>query len=360
MSACRFAGRNQPRIVPGRHTDECPSIVPLTLAAEPHECTGCQPCTANHCRVCAVAHAEQTCPDCLDETRDHLTEINRMCASLPAEVEHKGQDSEAMNLLGPAADPDARQYVEASYLGGRLPEGWIEANHGRDCPLLAKKGEPGYGDPCTGCAGDELHPLIVLGGWASVYREAFGHDDTAVVTVADEREYLDRNLMRAAAYPHVPFEDFARDVRRCRVHIENVLHDGEQVDSGAPCFRCNTQLERVWGRTEKDDGWRCPKCGDFRSPEDYRRNVAQDYLDHSDRLTLKEIEQVLGIPGGTLRAWASGRNRLVGGQWKTYPPRLPSAGKINGRKVYRVNDAIALRDEPTGGGDVAKTERVGA
>lgn len=345
MSTCRFAGRDQPRIVPGRHTEECPSINPLTLAAESYECTGCQPCTAAHCRVCGVEHAVQTCPDCLDETREALTRILRACEALPEEAEHRGQDSEAMNLLGPAADPDARRHVEASYLGGRLPEGWIEANHGRDCPLLAKKGEPGYGDPCTGCSGDELHPLIVLGGWASVYREAFEHGDTGAVTVADEREYLDRNLMRAAAWPHVPFEDFARDVRRCRDHIENVIHAGEQIDRGAPCFRCGTDLERVWGKTEKDDGWRCPTCADFRSPEDYRRNVAQQHLAHSDRLTLKEIEQAYSIPGGTLRRWAAEQRREVGGEMKTYPPRLRHVSKVNGRKVYRIKDVLALRDD---------------
>lgn len=39
---CRYVARDSPRIIPGRHTDDCPR----------EACNGCQPCEERHCRVC--------------------------------------------------------------------------------------------------------------------------------------------------------------------------------------------------------------------------------------------------------------------------------------------------------------------
>src|SRR5687768_10612164 len=241
MTACRWVASNLPRAVPGRHLEECAEEL----------CKGCQPCTERHCRVCGRAHADGTCAECMDETRSTLREIADLCNALPTEAAHRGIESEALMLLGPVADPEARGHVEAAYLSGRLPEGWIEAAHGKDCPLLTN-------DACTGCAGGELHPMIVLGGWDAIWRDALEHDEPSErLTVTAAVDYLDRTMTYMGGYEHVPFEDFARDLRRCRGHLEAVLHDGEQVERGAPCWSCKRALVHVWGPRVIDDRWVC-------------------------------------------------------------------------------------------------------
>lgn len=268
--SCRYVARDRPRILPGRHLDDCPG-----------ECDGCQPCTEAHCRVCGVEHHEHACPGCMDETREALTEILRMCDALPEEAEARGVNSEAMNLLGPAADWEQANHVEASVLAGRLPADWIDhADH-------------------------ELHPLIVLGGWESVWREEFSHDDTAKQTIADAGRYLAEQLTRASTWPHVPFEDTARDLRRCCTHLEAVLHDGEQVDRGAPCLTCGTLLEKRWdvGKLGRD-GWACPRCRDIHTADQYDFAMKHAYLAHAEWLTAEQMTQRTGVRRGTVIEWA--------------------------------------------------------
>ena len=62
MTACRWNGSENPRVVKGRHDEDCPG----------GDCAGCQPCTEPHCRVCNRAHVEGTCAECLAETREDL------------------------------------------------------------------------------------------------------------------------------------------------------------------------------------------------------------------------------------------------------------------------------------------------
>jgi hypothetical protein len=306
---CRYVARDSPRIIPGRHTDDCPR----------EDCNGCQPCEERHCRVCGVAHHEHACPDCMDETREAITEILRMCDALPGEAKAKGVNSEAMNLLGPAADWEQTNHVEASVLAGRLPADWIDhADH-------------------------ELHPLIVLGGWESVWREEFEAEGTKRQTVADAGAYLDRNLSRASSWPHVPFEDMARDLRRCRSHMEAVLHDGEQVDRGAPCPTCRTLLEKRWdvGQLGRD-GWWCPKCKVIHTADQYDFRMKADYVEHAEWLNAVHIQQRFGVSQGTLRRWANG--------WKTFPAAGPvfhepivrkKPDGVETRNLYSVADVKA-------------------
>ena len=286
---CRWNGRGNPRLVTGRHEADCAD----------EACGGCQVCTEAHCRICGVAHCYGTCPECLAETREALHEIARMCDALPDEVEHRGVDSEAMMLWGPAADPEMRGHVEAAYLSGRLPEGWIEAAHGKACPLLVN-------EACTGCAAGELHPLTILGTWEIVWRDALEHDDNGEpMSVAGAVDYLDLQMTYMSTFEHVPFEDFARDVRRCRNHLEAVLHDGEQVDRGAPCMTCHAPLERTWGSDAKGDGWKCPRCKQTSTDEQYRFAVMHLHRSSAEWLTDRDMEIRTGVKAGTVRAWAS-------------------------------------------------------
>lgn len=289
--ACVSAGKNQPRLLPGRHDTTCPGY---------DECPGCQPCTRPHCRVCIRTHAVGTCGECLAETREALHQIGRMCGALPEEVEHRGVEGEAMFLLAPAADPEAIGYMEASVAVGRVPDDYLAE------------------------AAGELHPLWVLGRWDMMWRDALDHDDRSQrLTIATAVDYLDRNLSYMATFEHLPFEDCASEVKRCRNHLEAVLHDGEQVDRGAPCMKCGVSLHRCyqgrempWNTAERPakataDGWACPKCKRWHNDDQYRIAVKSLHTDEAEWLTDQDMQIRTGVKAGTVRSWARAETGLV-------------------------------------------------
>lgn len=302
--SCYWRGSDQARAITGRHLDDC----------DDETCRGCQPCPRPHCRVCAKEHADQTCPGCLNDTRETLAEIRRLCASLPAEVIHRGVNSEAMNLLGPVADPEQTGHVSASIAVGRLPGDWLET------------------------ADNEHHPLLVLGTWMEAYVEAFDHDEPERITVAGSASYLDRNLSYAATEPDIPFEDFARDLRVCQAHIERVLHDGPQIEQGAPCLSCeDVRLELV--RSSGEDCWRCPRCHQSSNDAQYRFAVRAAFIAKSPELNVDDMAIRTGIGTSTIRRWTHvKRDQKDGEDVIELPAIIKSVGRVNDRKVYLVAD----------------------
>lgn len=284
---CKFAGSGRPRVLVGRHADECAYDT----------CSGCQPCEDGHCVVCGMTHADGACAECVASTRDDLRSIATLCDSLPEEVEHRGINGEAMVLLGPAADPEARGHLEASIAAGRVPADYLDVADG------------------------EQHPLFVLGTWDMTWRDALEHDEpTERLTIATATDYLDRQMTYMAGYEHAPFEDFARDLRRCRSHIESVLHDGEQRDTGAPCLTCDVPQVREWGKLAAADGWRCPKCKTFSDEAQYRLAVKAEHMAQAEWLTAADcaewlieeadaMDDVQAVTAGTIRSWAT-KNRV--------------------------------------------------
>lgn len=278
-TTCRWTSSTTPRVLPGRHGDECPDDT----------CRGCLPCPDVHCRVCRRAHSFGTCAECMAETRSTLREIGRMCDALPEEVEARGIEGEAMMLLGPIADPEARGHLEASVAAGRVPADYLES------------------------ADHELHPLFVLGGWEMVWRDALEQDDAERPTFAQVVDYLDRTMAIMGGHEFVPFEDFARDLRACAGRLESVLHDGEQVEKGAPCPECGKPLVMRWGKLAKDDRWVCQtrSCDvtDYTTTA-YRGWVEDDARNSADRLTaadmaLRFTDADYSLKASRVRVWGA-------------------------------------------------------
>lgn len=315
MTACRWNGTTSPRILPGRHLEDCYG-----------GCSGCQPCTEPHCRMCGLTHADGACAECLATTRASLHSLARMCGALPEEVEHRGINGEAMMLLGPAADPESIGHVQASIAAGRLSPDYLDA------------------------ADHELHPLFVLGTWDMVWRDALEHDEpTERLTIAAAVDYLDRQMTYMAGFEHVPFEDFSRDLQRCTTHLEAVLHDGEQIEKGAPCLTCRRPVTR----STSDDGevtYNCERCRRELTANEYRLTVRAAHIAHADRLNVDDLSERIDVPASTIRSWASVlRIQRRGEQAIEHPPLIRSCGRDGrSRKVYRVEDALAVRDS---GGD---------
>ena len=299
--SCEYAGRENPRTLPGRHVEDC----------HRESCPGCQPCTEPHCRICGIAHADGTCAECLAETREALREIARMCDALPDEVEYRGVNGEAMMLLGPAADPEARGHVEASIAAGRLPADYLDD------------------------ADSELHPLFVLGTWDMCWRDALEHDEpTERLTIAAAVDYLDRQMSYMGGFEHVPFEDFASDLRSCGAHLEAVLHDGEQVERGAPCHECKRPLTRVWADDVKGDGWVCNTRScivEGYTLAQYRAWVEDAHRKSASRLTAADMALRFDIKPNVVRVW--GHRELI---------RKRGTDPATGLTLYDVGD-VATR-----------------
>jgi hypothetical protein len=226
-----------------------------------------------------------------------LREIARLCDALPEEVEHRGVEGEAMMLLAPAVNYEARGYLEASFLAGRVDRDALgELSHRKECD----------NPRCLGCVG-ELHPEAVLGTWESVYRAELEHDEPAdLFKLAETVRYLDEHLTAMGAWPWVPFEDFARDLRRCRTHLEAVLHDGEQVDrTRVPCLDCGAMLLVKYAHRAADDHHACPKCRRIYAPGDFSIAKAGHLASEpADRFVpISDAAQAVERSQFTIRTW---------------------------------------------------------
>jgi hypothetical protein len=225
---CKYAGTGSPRILPGRHADDCPGDA----------CEGCQPCDRSHCPVCGVRHSATTCPECLGAVREDLDWIAANARSeigkpdrLLTEAAQGGAD-QRLAAAAPIPGADAMVMLAPGNLHGRTDESWS----------------------------DPVPPLLVLATWEDDWRIQFRHGGGPRATVARCADYLDRNLDRAAR-EHPAFEDFAADLRRLRARLERVIHDQPHGDrANVPCFDCGGDLERKLTGDGFDDAWTCRRC----------------------------------------------------------------------------------------------------
>jgi hypothetical protein len=297
--SCRFVSTTEPRVVSGRHLSPC--------ACDDRE-LGCLPCPDMHCVVCGRAHAKAACVDCLDAARSDLKAIGDLCASLPAEAVEKGVQSEAMMLLGPASDPEAWRNRATSAMVGRLDASYLE-----DCR-------------------DELHPLWVLGTWEQVWRDHLEHYSEAPVTLYAAHGYLDMQIGYMADQVDPAFDEFARELRECRAHLEDVLRDGIREERGAPCVQCEKPMVRIPGTGDKPDSWHCRTCRREVSEDQYRFAVGAAYRAHSDKLTAADMAERIGVKATILRVWGSRGEITKRGR------------NHDGITLYDVDSAIARRD----------------
>lgn len=315
MTRCIFVAVDQPRMLPDG-----------------------EPCHETHCIMpwCPGRHVTSgdICPVCVGETRNELAQIEAMSGRLLTEAMHQGVNSAAAALAGPAADPDVFGRRLALAIDNRLCECEPPSDdvmHPLACPFAAAYIED---------AADEPHPLYVTGTWDLLVTEHLGHERTQRVTLSGAVSYLGANLTDLAADPTFPFEEMARDLRKCRSHLEDALCDGIRSETGAPCMACRKPLVRVWGATEAQDGWKCHECAETRSDREYALNVAQQLDDAEDErwangapewATADEIGRRLGVKPSALSMRAK-RGALRS--------RLDA-----GRTVYRVEDLPARTTE---------------
>ena len=227
------------------------------------DCRGCSPCAGRHCsarKSCTwhVGETELTCGRCISVVRTDLRWIESLAALMLTQAIADGIESEAASLAGPAADPEAWTWHKEAAKQGRV---WHVSLTEED---------------------DEHHPLTVLGTWERKIREDYNHDAPADrATIAGAAGYLDRNLHRIAQDDAQDFDLMRSELRRCRQHLEAVLHNDTRPDQGVPCPECTSQETGVGPRLRREyahwcespaclkrehptdaagDEWVCPKC----------------------------------------------------------------------------------------------------
>ena len=229
-------------------------------------------CTAR--RTCAehVGWGELTCARCIGRTRMDIRVIRDRSVELFPVALHAGVDSEAAMLAGPAADVEAWSWRK------------VAAKQGRAWHVSLMEDD------------DEHHPYTVLTRWEFMLRDDYDQQRDDPTSISAAADYLERILPRLAHDDEQDFPLFARELRKCRQHLENVLQDGTQPERGAPCPDCKDEghvvrmvreyghwceaedCERIHYLDDTGDRWVCPRNRDhWRSEEDYRRWVADVY-----------------------------------------------------------------------------------
>ncbi|HRD59368.1 MAG TPA: hypothetical protein PL137_00560 [Nocardioides sp.] len=211
-----------------------------------------------HCsarKTCSqhLAWGELTCARCLGRTRTDIRQIVERAALMLPEALVAGVDSEAANLAGPAADVEAWSWRK------------VAAKQGRSWHLSEVEDD------------DEHHPVTVLGVWARMIAEDYELDCPNLSNLSACAAFLERNLHRIANDENQDFRLMRDEIRRCRSHLESVLHDSLTPERGAPCPTCKdrgqfVRLQREFPHwcddpdcaqqfhftTDEADIWACP------------------------------------------------------------------------------------------------------
>lgn len=203
---------------------------------EDSQCRGCITCTGRHCTArknCTwhIAASEQTCGRCIGGARREIRWIVNLSALTATQAIMDGLESEALNLTGPAADPRSLsewQVARKNYLRSWEERGKItEQQHLHAIEAMN--------------ADDEHHPYAVLTRWQMMIAEDYDHELPGRLSIAGAAGYLDRNLHRIAHDDTQDFPLLRRELRKCRQHLESVLHNDTNPDRGAPCPTCRAE-----------------------------------------------------------------------------------------------------------------------
>jgi hypothetical protein len=196
---------------------------------------------------------ELTCGRCLNRTRSDIRQIVQRAALMLPEAMVVGVDSEAANLAGPAADPEAWSWRK------------VAAKQGVAWHLSLVEDD------------DDWHPYTVLSRWGQMLSEDYRLDRPDAWTLTNAADFLTRILHRVAHDEHQDYQLLAREMTKCRTHLEAVMRDSQAPERGAPCPDCMAvrvfvQLVRVYPHwcddpeccrehavTDEADIWVCPR-----------------------------------------------------------------------------------------------------
>lgn len=215
-------------------------------------------CTAKRSCSWHVGRGELTCGRCLNAGRMDLRWLGALSALMPTQALGDGVASEAANLAGPATDP-------RSWAGRRLAQG----RHLTTWLLSSRITEQQATNAIANLEEDDKrHAERLVTTWARMIAEDYHHPLPERMTLVWCVDYLDRQLHRIAQDPEQDFPLLKRELKKCRQHLEAVLHNDDKADRGAPCSECVSNGEGVPRLVrhyadgyphERYDQWVCPR-----------------------------------------------------------------------------------------------------
>jgi len=243
-----------------------------------HHCTATKRCTEH------IGTNEQTCARCIGRTRTTIRRLPNLAAFAVPVANTTGINSAASVIAGPAANYavfSARRAIDRAWIIDHIPAALME----RAMRNLLEDDDP-------------HHPLSVVGRWAHMIAASYGHDFALnqPTTVTGAADYLDRNLHRIAQDPDQDFALMARELRKCRQHMESVLATATRKERGAPCPECTTEetgvgarlvrhyghwcdddtCQRIHHRDDSGDLWVCPRNKEHTwTPEAYDKWIEE-------------------------------------------------------------------------------------
>lgn len=291
-------------MVAGEHLDGCTEAT----------CAGCWPCVPrsdigdplDHCTgygACSehVPVGVTVCPRCVGKVRTILRRIAELTPLLPvAAVEAARIDSEAVNLAGPAPSPVLVSEARRTALSAAT------------AALMEGREDEWAAIMTTLPDDDPSHPYAVLGRWALMIGEDYGHDH-GVLTVSTSAGYLDRQLTRIAADPEQDWRLLRRELKACLTAVESVLAVHFRPETGAPCPACleagvekPRHLVKRYGQTVREDRWKCSTCNTEWQDVEYRLRIGADYLREAEALSAADMAlRFPGLKATIVRVWGS-------------------------------------------------------
>jgi hypothetical protein len=218
-------------------------------------------CTAR--RTCSqhVGWGELTCARCLGRTRANIKHIGQYAALLDAAAFEAGRvDVEISMLAGPTCDPEAWSWRKAT---ARMGRAWHVSLDEDD---------------------DETDPERVLTTWAQMLSEDYRLPRPDRWNVSNAAAFLERILSRVAQDEGQDFPQMARELRKCRNHLDAELSVRWYIERGVPCPTCvetgkvdpakvrlkreyphwcdDEDCEQIHYDTDAKDRWVCPRDKD--------------------------------------------------------------------------------------------------
>lgn len=253
-------------------------------------------------------------PDAVTKVARDLTAIEELSCHLAAEAEHKANDPEylpggnATVSLAAVANLEAWENIFES-----------REAHGRD----------------TSHASDEDDawepPLQTLTYWSEAWRREHGYELDQRPTIASEANFI-RWCLAWAIENEAHWDDFARDINRARLRLEDILYAGRRVQrSRVPCIEedCERKprLIKIYRDEQDEDFHKCPSCKTHYPPQRYRFAKAQLLASQDANRHVKYQDALNAIDRSdrTFRKWVrlwyvrSFRDPLTGQVWVWWP-----------------------------------------
>lgn len=243
----------------------------------------------------------------------NLSAIEDMTAQLLTQAVHKANDSlmpggVAMVSLASVASPEAWEHV-------------FEARETYGLSVRHVEDEDDTWEP----------PLQTLCFWSEQWRDEHGYTLEGRPTIASEANFI-RWCLNWAWENELHFEDFANDIHRARLRLEDVLYAGRRAErSRVKCIDVECEkgprLLKVYGDDPDNDRWKCPACKRFYDAEDYRLAKAEllSREDANRHVKYQDAREAIGRSERTFRKWVrywyvrSYRDALTGQVWVWWP-----------------------------------------